>query len=262
MFIAKSAALRTLDLSRQVGAAIFTPDGEIISLGSNEVPKAGGGTYWPDEKYDDRDYKRMYDSNDRRKKEILSEIMQALGIHRDVTSALEEKAIRDSQLMDVLEFGRIMHAEMTAICDAARLGRSIENSVLYTTAFPCHMCAKHIVGASISRVIFLEPYPKSLAAALHADSIEIEGGDRGSYRTWPAVRFEHFYGITPRRYAEFFARSGRKDRSTGEFLEYRSEPPIPFMDIKLPFYRSLEEETMKVVLERVRGVASDKFFET
>ena len=46
LFVAKAAALRTLDLSRQVGAAIFFPTGEVIALGSNEVPKAGGGTYW------------------------------------------------------------------------------------------------------------------------------------------------------------------------------------------------------------------------
>jgi deoxycytidylate deaminase len=58
MFLAKAAALRTLDLSRQVGAAIFSKTGEILALGSNEVPKAGGGTYWADDKFDDRDYKR------------------------------------------------------------------------------------------------------------------------------------------------------------------------------------------------------------
>jgi deoxycytidylate deaminase len=44
LFLAKAAALRTLDLSRQVGAAIFSDKGEIIALGANEVPKAGGGT--------------------------------------------------------------------------------------------------------------------------------------------------------------------------------------------------------------------------
>lgn len=54
MFLAKAAALRTLDLSRQVGAAIFSKTGEILTLGSNEVPKAGGGSYWCDEIFDDR----------------------------------------------------------------------------------------------------------------------------------------------------------------------------------------------------------------
>jgi deoxycytidylate deaminase len=38
LFVAKAAALRTLDLSRQVGAAIFSPSGEVMALGSNEVP--------------------------------------------------------------------------------------------------------------------------------------------------------------------------------------------------------------------------------
>ena len=62
MFAAKAAALRTLDLSRQVGAAIFSCDGEIIAMGSNEVPKALGGTYWADSKdnLDDRDYARGF----------------------------------------------------------------------------------------------------------------------------------------------------------------------------------------------------------
>jgi deoxycytidylate deaminase len=57
--------------------------------------------------------------------------------------------------MDALEYGRIIHAEMSAICDAARLGRSIKNAVLFTTTFPCHMCAKHIVAAGITKVVFL-----------------------------------------------------------------------------------------------------------
>jgi deoxycytidylate deaminase len=64
MFLAKAAALRTLDLSRQVGAAIFSREGEIISLGSNEVPKATGGTYWCDEQFDDREHVRGLDRVD------------------------------------------------------------------------------------------------------------------------------------------------------------------------------------------------------
>lgn len=46
MYMAAAASLRTIDLSRQVGASIFSTDGEIQALGSNEVPKAFGGTYW------------------------------------------------------------------------------------------------------------------------------------------------------------------------------------------------------------------------
>ena len=74
LFLAKAAALRSVDLSRQVGAALFSEAGEVISLGSNEVPKAGGGTYWcEDEPNDDRDFRRQKDSNVIRKREILDD---------------------------------------------------------------------------------------------------------------------------------------------------------------------------------------------
>lgn len=46
LFHARAAALRSADLSRQVGAVIATADGEIIAAGCNEVPKAGGGAVW------------------------------------------------------------------------------------------------------------------------------------------------------------------------------------------------------------------------
>ena len=65
MFFAFSSALRSADLSRQVGAVI-AKDSEIISTGANDCPSAGGGLYWPTrnnegeiEDYEEgRDYKR------------------------------------------------------------------------------------------------------------------------------------------------------------------------------------------------------------
>jgi deoxycytidylate deaminase len=49
LYIATAASFRSVDLSRQVGAAIFSQRGEVISLGCNEVPKAKGGSYWSDD---------------------------------------------------------------------------------------------------------------------------------------------------------------------------------------------------------------------
>ena len=181
MFAARAAALRTLDLSRQIGAAVFSPNGEIISMGSNEVPKAGGGTYWCDDPVDDRDHVRKQDANDQRKREVLTEILEIAGLKKENISTSMQINLDNSQLMNALEYGRIIHAEMSAICDAARLGRSLAGTVLFSTTYPCHMCAKHIVAAGITKVIFLEPYPKSLTAELHGDSVLIEGGDRGKY---------------------------------------------------------------------------------
>ena len=62
-YIANAASYRSLDLSRQVGAAIFGENCEVISIGCNEVPRAGGGTYWGDNDHDFRDYAVGYDSN-------------------------------------------------------------------------------------------------------------------------------------------------------------------------------------------------------
>jgi deoxycytidylate deaminase len=252
MYAAKAAALRTLDLSRQVGAAIFSKSGQIISLGSNEVPKAGGGTYWAGEPNDDRDYVRSRDSNDVRKRELLEELVEMLGIATPLEEVLSTTSIRESQLMDALEYGRIVHAEMSAIGDAACSGQAIKDGILYCTTFPCHMCAKHIVASGLDRVVFLEPYPKSLAARLHSDSIEVEKGDRGKYAGRPAVVFEHFFGITPRRYRELFERGKRKD-SLGNFVEYDNGERLFYLDIKLPLYARLEE----LVLKRMEGIFAE-----
>src|ERR1700730_925031 len=220
MFLAKAAALRTLDLSRQVGAAIFSPAGEVLALGSNEVPMAEGGTYWSDERFDDRDYVRGEDTNERRKKENLINLLKTIGKSPDeIEGALNDERIQDSQIMHALEYGRGVHAEMSALTDAARLGIAVKGGILYCTTFPCHMCAKHIVASGISKVVFLEPYPKSLAADLHADSIWVEGSDRGKYQRFPAVEFQHFFGVTPRRYRELFERGKRKS-DKGQFVPY------------------------------------------
>ena len=239
MFAAKAAALRTLDLSRQVGAAIFHPSGEIITMGSNEVPKAGGGTYWSDgAPFDAREYTLHVDSNDVRKRELLFEIFKATKSSIGFEDFLDLPEVKDSQFMDALEYGRIVHAEMSAISDAARLGLSVHGATLFCTTFPCHMCAKHIVASGITTVIFLEPYPKSLAADLHTDSIEIEGGSRGKYKEYDSVKFVHFFGITPRRYRELFERGSRKN--LGKFLGYINNQKKPNLNIIAPFYVDLE----------------------
>lgn len=254
MYAAKGAALRTLDLSRQVGAAIFSSDGDIISMGSNEVPKAGGGTYWSDgpENIDDRDYRHGYDANDKRKSELLSELFDLAKV-KNPEKIINQASIRESQFMDALEYGRIIHAEMSAICDAARLGKSVKDAILFTTTFPCHMCAKHIVAAGIKKVIFLEPYPKSLTGYLHSDSVVIEGADRGMYAHYPSVDFEHFDGVSPRRYRELFERETRK--SKGLFVEWKEGIKRPIVDLKFPFYLRLESailDTADVYLKKIK----------
>lgn len=53
MHCAQSAALRSSCLSRQVGAAIVSSNNELITTGTNDVPKYKGGQYTSDDKGND-----------------------------------------------------------------------------------------------------------------------------------------------------------------------------------------------------------------
>ncbi len=59
-----------------------------------------------------------------------------------------------------------IHAEQNAIIQAARLGISIEGATLYCTHQPCVICAKMIINAGISRVVYGEGYPDHFAVEL------------------------------------------------------------------------------------------------
>jgi hypothetical protein len=83
-------------------------------------------------------------------------------------------------------------------------------------------------------------YPKSLAAHLHSDSVMIEGADRGKYSKYPGMSFEHFDGVSPRRYRELFERNSRKNKDTGAFLEWIDGTKQAIVDLKFPFYMALE----------------------
>ncbi len=267
MYVAKSASLRSGDLSRQVGAAIFRKTGEVISLGCNEVPKFGGGTYWCDAPNDARDMALGEDPNERIKREVLYNVLDVLrragklssdlgqlATTKDIMDKLlaEDAGIRGSKVMDLLEFGRIIHAEMSAITDASRLGVPTEAAILYSTAFPCHICAKHIVAAGIERVVFLEPYPKSYAKELHSDSIEVEG-EKVSNK----VLFEPFIGISPFRYRDCFEKTRRKDEK-GRVKRWNLGEPLPIVEIHNPIYTKLEtivSAEIKSQIEKLKSAA-------
>lgn len=221
MFHAQAASLRSSSLQRQVGAVVATAEGDIIAVGANEVPKPGGGLYWAGDRPDHRDFNLGYEPNDRLKRRMLAELLQRfqqqgwLAKEKLATrvDALVEEAtsgpLKDAQLMNIIEFGRCVHAEMAALVDASRRGVAVNGCTLYTTTFPCHECARHIVAAGIHRVVYVEPYPKSLASELYPDSIAVEQSDGNGNQ----LHFEAFVGVAPRRYMDLFTMTERKDKS-------------------------------------------------
>lgn len=253
-YMATSAALRSIDTSRQVGAAIFTSRGEVIALGSNEVPAPGGGTYWTNHPEPHRDFDDGQDANNTQKRRIAYDFLKRLqgagfiiheGSTEDLFSAtMKSDSIRNSLLMDITEFGRMAHAEMNAILDAARLGRATKGATLYCTTFPCHNCAKHIVAAGIDRVVFIEPYPKSHAPGLHGDAISIEERIAGK------VTFEHFTGIAPRRYRDIFEK-GKRRKPDGTLETWYEGSPALRIEDRGPFYVYNESSAIYDTLEPV-----------
>jgi cytidine deaminase len=113
---------------------------------------------------------------------------------------------KGSRIRSLIEFGRAVHAEMAALTDAAKRGVSVDGCIMYVNVWPCHLCARHIVSAGITKLIYIEPYAKSLAAELYPDSIEVEGG------TSDKVSFEPFVGVSPRQYIRLFEMTKRKTK--------------------------------------------------
>jgi len=68
------------------------------------------------------------------------------------------------------ELCRGLHAEQNAIIQAALSGVSIKGGTLYTTHFPCVLCAKMLINAGIKRVVFADGYPDLLSRELLAEA--------------------------------------------------------------------------------------------
>jgi deoxycytidylate deaminase len=206
MNAAQQASLRSACLSRQVGAAILAKSGELLSTGHNDVPKFRGGLYGsvPAEQ-DKRCWAwgaKCY--NDVEKGKITTELVEILiknGVIDEGRRTDVIKILTASRIKGLIEFSRAVHAEMEALISIARLGiGGLVNSTLYTTTYPCHNCAKHIVDAGVERVVYLEPYEKSLARLLHADAIM----DPLHENSESKVRFDNYGGVAPRRFDEAF----------------------------------------------------------
>lgn len=217
MFMAFSSSVRSGDLSRQVGAVI-AKNQQILATGANECPVSGGGLYWAEieeetgnviDKMDGKDYTRNEDSNKAEQNEIIQSILTNIkNIDNLDIGSLEEiqEVLESSRIRDLTEFGRVVHAEMEAILSCGRTGISCIGSTLYCTTFPCHNCAKHIIASGITRVVYVEPYPKSKALEFHSDSIELRTKLEAKGNSEQVI-FEPFTGVGARRFLDFFSMS-------------------------------------------------------
>lgn len=240
MFNAFSSSLQSACLSRQVGAAILDANGNVIATGRNDVPKAGGGLYTYEDSQNDyrcvhkgqRCYNDLHKSKIKKgieqqvKKGIKSsisdnELIQIKGLTdsllEQISGKITEEIYENTSVSSLIEFSRAIHAEMDAITSLARTGTaSTQGKIMFTTTFPCHSCARHIVACGIKEVYYIQPYEKSLALDLHDDAINDINSENPK-----KVSFIQFDGISPRRYSKFFfSTADRKDSNSGFAIDY------------------------------------------
>lgn len=261
MYMAYCASLRSADLSRQIGTVICA-NNEILATGANDCPKFGGGLYWSyydkeKNSYLDvdngRDYMRGHDANKVEFRNIARDILNVLELD---PSDENISKLQKSRLGDLTEYGRVVHAEMEALAMCARNNVSCRNAELYVTTFPCHGCAKSIIASGITKVIYIEAYPKSKAFEFYDDSISKDERDREK-----KVIFLPFFGVGPRRYLELFAMNynplpdKKRKNKTGMMLHWEKETanvrsqmlPTTYMDRELEFSLYYNKYTQRLL---------------
>lgn len=272
MYLAESSARRSGCLSRQVGAAILTSSGDIVSLGRNDVPKANGGGLYNEEdgRNDARCFKKFDHAcaNHKGKTGLYSKLQHLIKgtlsehnleqpivtkdgksiapVEKQLSDLIIEKLQEESEINDLLEYCRAVHAEMDAITTAARNGtHSLKGTILFSTTFPCHHCARHIVASGIKTVYYIEPYDKSLATKLHDDSILL--GSQTSKGEKGEVIFLHFEGVAPKRYLDLFSCNDRK--KDGTLIEVDLQNQKPTAVLLLDTFLEYESKVVKYVKE-------------
>lgn len=219
MHLAFSASMRSYCLSKQVGAAIFDKNGNILGLGHNDVPKAFGGLYTTGISDDD---KRCYQTgdgkciNDTNKQERFEKLASKISTELKIVDEPKLKElIYSSDFREATEYCRAVHAEMEALLSISRNpSRTTIGATMYVTTYPCHNCTKHILCAGIQKVFYIEPYPKSLAEELHSDAIDFSGKEE--QEGCKKLQFLPYEGVAPHMYDNFFAmREERKGKDGG-----------------------------------------------
>ena len=100
---------------------------------------------------------------------------------------------------------------------------------MYVTTFPCHECARHIVISGIKRVVYVEPYPKSLVSELFRDSISVDSDEQSDQR----IQFVPFVGIAPSVYSQLFRLTPSRIRKQkdGKIGKWSASSSFPHLSV-------------------------------
>ena len=105
-----------------------------------------------------RKIKKLKESNS-----SLSKWMKEYSVKNEAVDALSD-LVANNFSPKRLEYCRALHAEENAILQNSIIGGiGIEGATIYTTTFPCELCAKKIYQSRIKKVVYTEPYPESIS---------------------------------------------------------------------------------------------------
>jgi deoxycytidylate deaminase len=91
-----------------------------------------------------------------------------------------------------LEYCRALHAEENAILQSSIIGGvGIEGATIYSTTFPCELCAKKIYQSRIRKVVYTEPYPDSISE----DVFFKDGSNYIELEQFEGVKSHSFYRL-------------------------------------------------------------------
>jgi deoxycytidylate deaminase len=244
MYAAYAEAAGSACMSRQVGAAIVSDNGEVIGLGKNDVARFGGGLYTSEDGDADHRCFRWANNichNDDRKAQLYGQVWKQLSedglVTADVDSERAVSSIATTELKQLIEFSRAVHAEMEAIISVARGGKNgLVGSTLYCTTYPCHSCARHILAAGVKRVVYIEPYPKSLAMTLHYDAVSESEEDDGK-----KLVFLQYSGVAPKHMLRLFKASKPRKDEMGRCIVVSRKSVIPLLAVPLDDFATHEK---------------------
>ena len=176
MHLAYSVSLHSTCIQKQVGAVIVDEDYRVLSTGYNDTPQYSKSCF---DLYS-QCYRKI------KKKKALQNICRDIKycpicgnnlqfgneLFDEPKTITEDAFVCNSCKFDLseiiatgkeLDYCRSLHAEENAILSNPYLSdkayKKSRNMIIFTTTFPCMLCAKKIANSGIKRVVFVEPYP-------------------------------------------------------------------------------------------------------
>ena len=238
--LAYTMAMKSNCISRQVGAVIVGRDGYVVGAGWNDVGEGQISCGLREIKdlesgyYDehvrvflDKDTEYAISKDDREKviKVLMKDYInkkintdevgkfcfcfkdnfsQKYLLNKAKATGLTDKCSEEEIAklgIKRLEYCQALHAEENAIIQGAKIGgMGLQEAIIYSTAFPCELCAKKIQQVGIKKIIYTEPYPENISEQIYLKS------------PVKKIETEQFEGIMPRGYFNLFmAAEDQKD---------------------------------------------------